>query len=182
MTMELIGKQGEELFNNPSWKMLLALALRYGWKPAGAQEPDEEDDLNEEEAFDEEECLELSGQPFELPKLDPDDPRAQVIKQAVQTVLLHSDDPVIDSYFHNVGFRVTTEDARALADALERALPDVPNHDALKLKAVTIAGAPGERFLPVDTPVNAFEWFGGQNKRHLLDFIAFCRQGEFKIW
>jgi hypothetical protein len=182
MTMELIGKQGEELFNDQSWKKLLELALRYGWKPAGAQEPDEEDDLNEEEAFDEEECLQLSVQPMKQSELDPDDPLAQAIKQAVQPVPLHSDDPVIDSYFHNAGFRVTTEDARALANALERSLPDVPNHDALKHKAVTIAGAPGERFLPVDTPVNAFEWFGGQNKRHLLDFIAFCRQGEFIIW
>jgi hypothetical protein len=180
--MELIGKQGEELFNNQSWKMLLDLALRYGWKPAGAQEPDEEDDLNEEEAFDEEECLELCGQPLEQSELDPDNPLAQVIKQVVQPVLLHSDDPVIDSYFRNAGFRVTTEDARALANALERSLPDVPNHEAAAHKTVELPGLPGERFVTLATPIDSFEWFNGQNKGYLLDFIAFCRQGEFKIW
>jgi hypothetical protein len=177
--MQLINQQGEKVFTHMGWTFLIDLALRHGWKPAGAQEPDEERDLDEEE----EECQELSAQPFELPKLDPHDPRAQVIKQVVQPVQLHSDDPVIDSYFHNAGFRVTTEDARALANALERALPDVPKHDALKHKAVAIAAVPGERFLPVDTPVNnPFEWFSGGNRAYLEAFIAFCRQGEFDIW
>jgi hypothetical protein len=119
---------------------------------------------------------------LEQSELDPDDPLAQAIKQVVRPVLLHSDDPVIDSYFHNAGFRVTTEHARALADALERALPDVPNHEAAAHKTVELPGFPGERFLPFGTPIDSFEWFSGQNKRHLLDFIAFCRQGEFKIW
>src|SRR5262249_30306160 len=40
MTMELVGERGSETLNNTGWKMLIDLALRYGWKPAGAREPD----------------------------------------------------------------------------------------------------------------------------------------------
>jgi hypothetical protein len=108
--------------------------------------------------------------------------RLDPLAQAVKSVLCRSNDPVVDSYFKNAGFRVTAEDARCLADALEGTLPDVPNHDALADKAVELPSAPGERFLPLGTPVNPFEWFSGENKRHLVAFMGFCRQGGFEIW
>jgi hypothetical protein len=107
-----------------------------------------------------------------------DHPLAQVF----ESLFFHSGDPVLDSYFNNAGFRVTPEDARALAEALERALPDVPRHEALQHRAVTAASAAGERFLPMSTPVNALEWFSGKNRAHLQAFIALCRAGGFGIW
>ncbi len=99
---------------------------------------------------------------------------------------------------------VSTEDASALADALERALPDMPDHDALEHKTVPIPEAQarlgpvaavgdqdvevavdvpdaGERGLPLDCEYNPFELFSGENKTHLRKFIAFCRKGGFCI-
>jgi hypothetical protein len=84
-------------------------------------------------------------------------------------------------YFSNDGQRVADEDARSLADTLERALPDVPAHDVLGDKAISLPAFPGERFVNAQTPVTPFEWFGGQ-KDVLQDFIAFCREGGFVIW
>jgi hypothetical protein len=104
------------------------------------------------------------------------------LAQAIKSLFPHTQEPVLNSYHENSGRRVTAEDALALADALERALPDVPSHDALAHKTVEISGAPGERFVPVGTPVTAFEWFSGPNKPSLEPFIAFCRQGSFEIW
>jgi hypothetical protein len=130
MTMDLIGEQGQKCFNNSGWKMLIDLALRNGWKPAGAQEPDDEG-----EELLEEECPDHPGRLLGLRESDLDDPFVRAVKRGVRSVLLRSDDPLIDSYLHNDGLRVADEDARALADALERALPDVPDHDALARKA-----------------------------------------------
>jgi hypothetical protein len=95
------------------------------------------------------------------------------------------DDPSGDvevpmSYFLNDGLLVRPEDARALADALERALPDVPDHDALEHKTFTHPAEPGVRLIDANTPVNPFEWFSGKKDR-LREFIAFCRKGGFEI-
>jgi hypothetical protein len=85
------------------------------------------------------------------------------------------------SYLVKAGFHVTVEDARALANALERALPDVPHHDAVAHKAVTMASAPGKRFVPFGTSVNPFERSGGNNRAHLEAFVALYRQRGFEI-
>jgi hypothetical protein len=84
------------------------------------------------------------------------------------------------NYFTNDGQRVGDEDARGLAEALERALPDVPDHDALGDKAFYHPALPGVRLVDARTPVNSFEWFAGQ-KDVLKRFIAFCRAGGFEI-
>src|SRR5262249_2364638 len=105
-----------------------------------------------------------------------------LLAQVVKSMAIQSEDPLLDSYFNNPGFRVTAGDANALAGALERALPDVPGHDAMAHKVVELEGAPGERFLRNDTPVIPFELFSGPNKVYLKSFIEFCRQGEFNIW
>ena len=91
-------------------------------------------------------------------------------------------DPVLDGYYSNSGSHVTAADARALAKALEKALPDLPGHDALAPKTFEDPRLAGERFLRRGTPVTPFEWFSGANKEHLKGFIALCRQGGFEIW
>jgi hypothetical protein len=178
MTMACISEHGRETFNHPGWKMLIDLALRYGWKPAGAQEPDPRGRPGEDDVFDEGDLVNQSRQPLAACEVPADHP----LGQAVRSLFIPSEGPVLDSYFDNAGFRVTAGDARALAEALERALPDVPCHDALAHKTVEVAGAQGERFVPFGTPVSPFEWFGGENRAHLEAFIKFCRQGQFEIW
>jgi hypothetical protein len=172
MTMDLVGPGGEQQFNVFAWGMLLDIALQNGWELAGAQEPeggDEEGDESPDEAV-----VELDAPDCEVP---PDSPLAGAIK----SLMPPADDPLLGSYFYNCGFRVTAEDARALAEALERALPDVPDHDALAGKTFTHPDLPGVRLVNATTPVNPYEWFSGK-KGLLQDFIAFCRQGGFEIW
>ena len=98
-------------------------------------------------------------------------------------------------YTFNDYQRVTDEDAANLADALERALPDVPRHNAIEHKQVsldTILGlAPGQLPLfaglslsgvPAGVETNPMEWFSGEDgRKKLTDFIAYCRQGGFLI-
>ena len=175
MSMELIGEQGEVGFTNVGWELLIDLALQSGWEPAGAQEPD---DLAEPIGEGEGESRERSEAELAPDKIPSDHPLVGALRRS----MFKSADPVIESYFQNAGFVVTAEDAQTLADALERALPDLPNHDALEHKAVELRSAPGELALPLGTPVNPFEWFSGKNKEHLKTFIAFCRQGGFEIW
>jgi hypothetical protein len=170
--MDLIGIHGATTFSHRGWTLLIELAREYGWKPAGAVEPAEEGET--EAAV---QALELTKEELEPYRVPADHPLAQ----AVRSLSFRSGDPVLDSYFNNAGFRVTAEDARGLADALERALTDIPRHEALEDKAVTMAGAPGERFLPIGTPVNPFEWFSGENRAHLQTFIGLCRKGGFEI-
>ena len=72
------------------------------------------------------------------------------------------------SYLTNDGQIVITEDAFSLAAALEKALDDIPDFnldsDALDLNKI-----------------NPFEYFAGDEKRQLIDFIKFCRLGSFLI-
>jgi hypothetical protein len=171
--MDLIGKHGETSFTLRGWRSLIQLALTYGWKPRGAIEPAEEGESDAAVPV-----LQFTVEELDQYRVPPDDPLAG----AAKALSSHSGNPVLDSYFNNAGFRVTPEDARALADALERALPDIPRHEALENKTVTMAGGPGVRFLPIGTPVNPFEWFSGENRAHLQAFIGFCREGGFEIW
>ncbi|HJT76039.1 MAG TPA: hypothetical protein VJ739_02465 [Gemmataceae bacterium] len=99
----------------------------------------------------------------------------------VASLLPPADDPLLTPYFSNSGFIVTAADAASLADALERALPDVPGHDAMGEKSFSHARLPGVRLVDVRTPANAYEWFSG--KQDLLrDFITFGRAGGIELW
>ena len=187
MTMDLISASGERHYTHQSWKMLLDLARRSGWQPAGAEEPEEvEEPDDEEEAviieepdaedeeYEEEPVLELNAADYALP---PDSSLAQ----ALASLFPSAQDPVLLTYFCNSGYRVTAEDAQALAEALEQALPDVPDHDAMEDKTFEHPAMPGVRLVNLTTPINPYEWFGGK-KDLLQDFIAFCREGGFEIW
>ncbi len=90
--------------------------------------------------------------------------------------------PHLLSYQYNDGCRVSAEDAHQLADALERALPDIPNHDAMEHKTIQFGSDPADRAIPCGTEYTPAEYFSGTGKAMLRDFIEFCRQGGFEIW
>ncbi len=103
-------------------------------------------------------------------------------------------------YFSNDGQIVIAEDAGRLAGALEKALDDIPDHDAARPKLQTFAeklaalGYPPESIAEL-TPstanmlvvregesLNTLEYYSYKGKRRVTDFIAFCREGAFSIW
>jgi len=171
MTMDLIGPQSEHSFTHCDWRMMINLALQYGWKPAGASPPD-----YDETAEDESDIVEIDAEVVELRGAE-----GQAIGDAIRETVKTPDDPILASYFFNAGHRVSSEDAQALANALERALPDLPDHDATEHKTFEVDQLPGVRLARIATPISPFEWFSGPNKEHLQDFIVFCRQGGFEI-
>jgi len=167
MGMALIGPEGDCHFNITAWSMLLDLAVQYGWKPAGVLEPKPQEE-DEPPAVEVTACEELPA----------DSPLAGAISSMFPS---EEEEPNLTRYFFNCGYRVQADDARALGEALEQALPDVPDHDALEHKTFRHPSDPSVRLIDVNTPVNPFEWFSGK-KDLLRDFIAFCRQGGFEIW
>ena len=77
------------------------------------------------------------------------------------------------------GQEMTKEDAVDLAEALEAALPDVPDWEILADKVLTPGFHDYTRYLsrPLKPGVstNALEAFSGRNKTILRDFIKHCR-------
>jgi hypothetical protein len=72
------------------------------------------------------------------------------------------------TYLTNDGQIVVTEDALSLGMALEKALDDIPDFNL--------------EYYPSDLDrVNPFEYFAGDRKQQLVDFISFCRLGSFLI-
>jgi hypothetical protein len=206
MTMDLSAPHGEQHFNNHTWSQLLEMALQHGWKPAGVRAPeprdleeeleedeDEAPDLAGEDEEDEEEFAEDEGEDAEDEEEEPVDagpeeltggeiPADHPLARLIKSLFPRAGDPVLRGYFVNDGQRVSTEDARALADALERGLPDIPDHDALTHKTFEHPGSPGMRLMAIDTPASPYEWFSGDKKGVVKEFIAYCRQGGFEIW
>jgi hypothetical protein len=170
VTLDFIGQHGTRHLTNQAWSMLLRLARHAGWVPAGPLPPTNHDDADENNPI-----RELPGEAYEI-----DDEQGRVIAEVIKSWI--PDDPLLRSYLSNEGKRVAAEDAAALAEALERALPDLPAHDALIDKTVQHPQLPGDRFVMVGTAVNPFEWFSGDKRQTVKDFIAFCRQGGFEIW
>src|SRR5439155_23608076 len=121
-----------------AWFLMLALAERYGWHPAGTAAPDE---------------------------------------LAVDAGIWRGEPSEWDGrYFPAYGQNVTEADAKGLAAALETALPDIPDHDAVEDKN-SGTGINWEWFHKApDSTVNPFEAFSGANKKTLSDFIVHCRE------
>src|SRR4051794_15663787 len=68
---------------------------------------------------------------------------------------------------------VGEEDARNLADALERAIPDIPEEDVLSPIREESGGI---RIAPDPPEVSDRDWFcGAESKTYLQDFIRYCR-------
>ena len=79
--------------------------------------------------------------------------------------------------------RVTDEGTRALAQALEAALPAIPDHDALaahpERRLVWDARSAGGPFL--SKPPQLTERLSGANKRLVRDLVALARAGGFAM-
>jgi hypothetical protein len=78
-------------------------------------------------------------------------------------------------YYLTVGNVIPAEDAYAIAFAVERCLPDIPDHQ-------TVATSTDEK--PTTTElrrmkdgIGLLEWFSGASKRNLQGLIEFCRVG-----
>jgi hypothetical protein len=74
------------------------------------------------------------------------------------------------------GDYVTEEEAASLADALEEALPDIPDDDAVGGRTEWI----GDYHLPT-AGVTPTEWFSGAAKIYYKEFIRHCRAGGFTV-
>jgi hypothetical protein len=102
------------------------------------------------------------------------------------------------TYLRNEGQVVQTEDALALADALLRSLDDIPDvnpdrelslEDDLpdwlspEEKALVRKGLQEHHEEPeeISLGILPFEYFAGDGKQNLVDFIRFCQLGEFVI-
>lgn len=80
-------------------------------------------------------------------------------------------------YISAYGQHLTEEDASNFGAALERALPDVPDDDALENKVSCNTGIWG--WFAIESPdvgINPLEAFSGCNKEMLRNFIIHCRE------
>ena len=165
-------------FNNAAWPRALFLADMHGWAPEGTHAP--RFDANGD----------IAGEEYERHDLD-----------WRQSLTLE------DSYLTNAYAVVTADDAKSLADSLERALPRLPEEDRAPVDtegkaradqlmqeavesgdsnawAVADLASVLTRRIPLDTvPPDElpFVYFSGPRKRKIEEFITFCRQGEFQI-
>ncbi len=151
-----------------STSLVIELAERYGWRPAGTVFPERPDDMM-----------------FFMPDRD-------ICEDEAEDEVTAYEDRLLGDYFSNSGQFVTDEDAANLATAIARALPDIPNHPAMRHKrkehAMPLRVAkwcelmPGPRPMPsCQHAVNAMEWFSGPEKRRLVEFTRFCTAGGFSI-
>jgi hypothetical protein len=72
------------------------------------------------------------------------------------------------TYLTNDGQIVVREDALRLGIALRRSLDDIPDFNL-------------DRYLTDRSSITPFEYFAGDGKDQLTDFIRFCRLGSFLI-
>jgi hypothetical protein len=171
---------------------LLQLAQEYGWVPAGTQLPPlciqhqglQVDRLDARVAH-----LKAAGQIAEALALE----RAyQVWDAEHERYVSHLPDELAvpcgcrdtwnGIYTLNDGQWVTDEDAGNLAAALEQALPDIPDEDALAHKLEPDPFEPDRWIVKEGEELTLPEFFFGEGKEWVREFIAFCRQGGFSIY
>ena len=158
MSYELFNQSTEvcRIFSRQSWAKALELAGFYGWKPLGTRPPSIYDfhSLN----------ADWSG-----------------------------------TYLTNDGQVVKTADALALAHALQKSLDDIPDtNNTMDWNTKTWFEddlpewlSPDEKALIEEglqddmldiMGMHPFEYFAGDHKHHLMEFIRFCRLGSFIIF
>jgi len=138
-----------------SWQRLARLAAEHGWAPTGIPRPVSEPDSEDWAAF----------LPHDASVDSPDSP--------------DSPEP-----WYARGVVIPDEDARALADALEAALPDIPRFDALAEKTVARLDLPATipiKLLRPGVKVSNYEFFSGANRQALERFISLCRAGSVVV-
>jgi hypothetical protein len=178
MSVLLVNKRAGKAmrFHEHGWAHALSLAVRNGWSPLGVTACRPGDSLPDAED------LHMPSGVWAPP---PDGQQAAKEPAEMAISLANVQAPVRatasgDSYFDGEEGRVTATDARALGNALARALPDVPRHEAAQDKTFTSL-LPGLRLFDLETPMNATEWFSGRKRQILKDLIALCRRGGFAI-
>ena len=93
------------------------------------------------------------------------------------------------TYLTNDYQRVGDEDAANIAEALRRALSDIPDFDTDEKWVELPPSNPfgrmtGEREVKVfgpDPSLTPLEFFSGEAKQRVRDFIAYCRAGGFLV-
>lgn len=166
MGMDLHGRQGYFRFTLYGWDRVLKLALLYGWQPLGTA-------LNRRQArrYAEKVCK-----------------TPEQVSQMISRLALEYH----GAYCFNEGQYVTARDAKNMAAALERALPDIPQQDIYKRKwremrrqCKETGRQPTRRQLQSLSPLTrqgAIEMFSGRRGKQVLrEFIGFCRKGRFRI-
>ena len=128
MGMDLYSVKDEKYFRwtKLDWKRLLELALQYDWHASGAVTK-----------------VMVDG---EVGLVVP------ILKQAQIPSYLDIGGAILSSYEMNCGLLVMPEDACNLANALERALPDIPNAEAIEHKApvFSVEGWSKDETLPAE--------------------------------
>ena len=82
-------------------------------------------------------------------------------------------------YTTNDGQTVVAADARSLAEALERAVSDIPSADVI---AQHRAPSGGIQIFPNPPAIDDLDWFcGDETKARIREFISYCYAGEFQI-
>ena len=82
-------------------------------------------------------------------------------------------------YDSNDGQRVAADDARGIADALERALPSIPGGDG-RASPFVPGGVVG--LVNPEAAFDAVAWFSGEEKEWLRRIITHLKQGGFAIY
>jgi hypothetical protein len=173
MGMDLSGKGGYFRFSQGRWGAVLKLAHEHGWEPAGTVPP-------------------------EFTVYAPDGVTVDEVRTRAERQSYANWE---GGYFTNDTQVVSDEDAANIADALERALDDVPyggNGDDLLNSTQYQAAQRGELSreeldkvleqvmerragspprIPPQTPT----WYFAGEKDYLREFITFCRAGAFVI-
>ena len=161
--MDLHGAGGYQRFDRTSWCKILELAYSYSWRPQGT-EPGQWYDENGEL------CKQISPDP---------------------------DTWDSNNYFSNDYQWVTETDAANIADALQQALDDIPDFDTSRKWVQPepddllwdLAESPAERakleqgfFVDLDADsLSPVDYFSGEVKQIVRDFIRFCQAGAFCI-
>jgi hypothetical protein len=172
--MDLSGKGGYFRFSNYAWYAALALAREHGWEPAGTKTP-------------------------EVTVYAPDGTTVDEVATRMKRQAYGDWD---GDYFYNDGRLVTDEDARNIADALERALDLVPEEGDFAEPLLTPAqwqavardelseeeiGEALNRYVkhraerPPQIPPQTPAWYFAGQRDWLREFITFCRAGGFSI-
>src|SRR5215510_12845204 len=152
----LWGGCGEFAIPATIWLSILSVATRYGWTPTGAKAPEEEWALAEGWS-----PADSEAPPEErLPDWD-------------------------GRYYPDYMQEITESDARALAEALERALPDIPKEN-LPIGNYRYSDAKCEGWRidnpPPGTIPNSLQELSGGNRAWLQDLIVHLREpGGFVI-